>query len=114
MPARPLFVLMALAAALGNVFPLEAQGNRKQLRQLKQLKQPLGIPGRDLERFSRMSPEERREQLAKLPPERRQQLEQRLERYQHLPPEQRDQLERRFEVFRSLPPPRQLASAGSC
>jgi uncharacterized protein DUF3106 len=109
MQVRPLFGLMALAAALGSVFPLEAQGNRKQLRQLKQ---PLGIPARDLERFARMSPEERREQLAKLPPDRRQQLERRLERYQNLSPEQRDQLDRRFEAFRSLPPRRQLAVRG--
>jgi uncharacterized protein DUF3106 len=109
MRVRPLFGLMALAAALGSVFPLEAQGNRKQLRQLKQ---PLGIPARDLERFAKMSPEERREQLAKLPPERRQQLERRLERYQNLPPEQREQLQRRYEAFQSLPPPRQLAVRG--
>jgi hypothetical protein len=109
MQVRPLLAAMALAAVLGNVPPLGAQGNRKQLRQLKT---PLGIPGRDLERFARMSPQERQEQLAKLPPERRLQFERRLERYQNLPPEQREQLQKRYEAFQSLPPPRQLAVRG--
>ena len=109
MQARPLLAAMALAAMLGQVSPLAAQGNRKQL---KQLKRPLGIPGRDLERFARMSPEERQEQLAKLPPERRRQIERRLERFRNLPPGQREELEQRLEAFRSLPQARQLAVRG--
>ena len=37
-------------------------------------------PVRQLERFEKMSPQQREEELAKLPPERRQQLERRMER----------------------------------
>jgi hypothetical protein len=58
-------------------------------------RRPQGNPARELDRFSRMSPKERQEQLAKLPPARRQQIEQRLERYQKLPQQQREQLRKR-------------------
>jgi hypothetical protein len=104
---------MALAAALGNVSPLTAQGRKAgpavPRRAPPQPRRPQGNPARELDRFSRMSPKERQEQLAKLPPARRQQIEQRLERYQKLPPQQREQLRKRYEAFQNLPDDRQDA-----
>ncbi|MGE5570272.1 MAG: DUF3106 domain-containing protein [Rhodospirillales bacterium] len=64
-------------------------------------------PATMLDRLERMSPEERRRVLDKLPPQRRRQLEQRLKRYDAMPPEQRERLRRQLSLFRSLPPERQ-------
>ena len=64
---------------------------------------------RDLDRFERMSPEERKRELAKLPPARRRQIEERLGRLNNLPPDQRDQLRDRFQRFQRLSPERRAA-----
>jgi hypothetical protein len=69
-------------------------------------------PPRDLtilDRLERMSPEERRRALEKLPPERRQRIEERLRQYESLTPEERERLRRQFERFRQMPPERQQA-----
>jgi hypothetical protein len=71
-------------------------------------KAPKGIPG-PAQRFMNMTPEERERALARLPPERRAQIEQRLNRLAQLPPEQREELQRRYQAFRSLPQDRQDA-----
>ena len=60
-----------------------------------------------LDRLERMSPQERRRVLEKLPPARRQHLEQRLERYDAMPPAQRERMRRQLSWFRKLPPERQ-------
>jgi Protein of unknown function (DUF3106) len=60
-----------------------------------------------IERWSRMTPQQRDRALAKLPPERRRKIEEQLDRYQSLSPEQRDQLRFRAELFNRLPPERQ-------
>jgi hypothetical protein len=60
-----------------------------------------------LERWNRMTPEERRQALAKLPPERRRELLQKLQQFRDLPPEQRQQLRERYQTFRQLPPEQQ-------
>jgi hypothetical protein len=69
------------------------------------------LPGRPprnaIERLARMTPEQRRRALRKLPPKRRQQLEQRLEKYKRLSPEQRRQLGGQYDSFRRLPPNKQ-------
>jgi hypothetical protein len=62
-----------------------------------------------LDRLERMSPEERRRALEKLPPERRQRIEERLRQYESLTPEERERLRRQFEQFRQMPPERQQA-----
>ena len=60
-----------------------------------------------LERWNRMTPEERREALAKLPPERRRELQQKLQEFRNLPPEQKQQLGERYRAFSQLPPEQQ-------
>lgn len=57
-----------------------------------------------LERWSRMTPEERQRALEKLPPERRERIEQQLKRYQSLSPEERQRLRARMEAWDRLPP----------
>ena len=66
-------------------------------------------PAKELDRFSKMSAQERQRELAKLPPQRRAALEQRLSRYQNLSPQQREQLHQRYEQFLNLPEDRQTA-----
>jgi hypothetical protein len=66
-------------------------------------------PGdRVLQRFSRMSSEERQRFLATLPPKRRQQILQKFQRFQTLPPGDRDRVATRLERLHSLPPQRQI------
>ncbi len=69
---------------------------------------PKGIPG-PAQRFLNMTPAERERALARLPPERRAQIEQRLNRLAQLPPEQRAELQQRYQAFQSLPRDRQDA-----
>ena len=56
-----------------------------------------------IERWSRMTPEERRKVLERLPPERRQKIEEQLNRYQSLSPDEREQLRFRTELFNRMP-----------
>ena len=70
---------------------------------------PRSIPGKQIERLQKMTPEQREKALSNLPPERRQQVEQQLERLQNMRPEVRDELDRRFEKLQSFPPARQRA-----
>src|ERR1700681_2449476 len=72
-------------------------------------KVPKGIPGPAVQRLLNMTPEEREKALARLPPERRAQIEQRLNRLAQLPPEQLAELQRRYQAFQSLPRDRQDA-----
>jgi Protein of unknown function (DUF3106) len=60
-----------------------------------------------VDKWNRMSPEERQKALEKLPPERRQKIEQALNEYRSLTPEQRRQLRSRLETFNQLPPEKQ-------
>ena len=63
-----------------------------------------------VERFSKMSPDERQKVLDNLPPERRKQVEKNLEHYNQLPPEQRQRLQSQYENFAQLPPEKQQAA----
>jgi hypothetical protein len=74
----------------------------------------------EIERFDRMSPDQRRRALDKLPPERRERIEQglaqyrgmnaanreRLRNFENMPPEQRDQMRLNFRRMQELTPPR--------
>jgi len=62
-----------------------------------------------LEQFERMSPEEQKKALAKLPPERRQRMEERLQGLRNLPPDQRSNLMAQYGRFSELSPERQQA-----
>jgi hypothetical protein len=64
---------------------------------------------RQLEKFQRMTPQQRRRALNALPPERREMFERRLEEYRSLEPEERQRLARQLDNFRQLPPERQKA-----
>ena len=60
-----------------------------------------------LEQWLRMTPEEKRSALAKLPPERRRELQQKLQQYRNLPPVEQQQLQERYRAFSQLPPEQQ-------
>ena len=60
-----------------------------------------------IERWNRMTPEERGRALAKLPPERRREFQQKLQEFRNLPPEQKQQLGERYRAFSQLPAERQ-------
>jgi len=68
---------------------------------------PSRNPGSVLERWQRMSPQQRQRALEKLSPERRRSLERRLRRLQNLSPEQRRRLQRDYQRFRRLSPEQQ-------
>jgi hypothetical protein len=57
-----------------------------------------------IDRWNRMSPEERERELAKLPPERAKQIRQRIARYNQMHPEEQEALRRRYQTFSQLPP----------
>jgi len=67
------------------------------------------IKGREtpLEKWNRMTPEDRRRALAKLPAERRQMLQRKLQQFRSLPPEERQQLREQYESFSELTPEQQ-------
>lgn len=60
-----------------------------------------------VERFSRLTPSERREALGKLPPERRLMMERRLENWVNTPPEERQRLQGSYARFQEMTPERQ-------
>lgn len=66
-------------------------------------------PGKELDRFTKMSPEAREKELSKLPPQRRAAFERNLARYQQMTPEQQDRFKRQLDIMRKLPPDRQNA-----
>jgi hypothetical protein len=99
----------ALLMTCGLAPPAWAQFVRVQFRPVQARKTPKGIPGPAVQRLLNMTPEEREKALARLPPERRAQIEQRLNRLAQLPPEQRAELQQRYQEFQSLPKDRQEA-----
>lgn len=64
---------------------------------------------KQLDKFQRMTPQQRRRALNALPPERRELFERRLEEYRSLEPDERQRLARQLDNFRQLPPERQKA-----
>lgn len=71
---------------------------------------PLGPGPAVMDRIERMTPEERRRVLDRLPPERRKLVEERLKQFSQLPPEERARLRRRLDRFAQLPPQQQEAA----
>lgn len=66
-----------------------------------------GPPPDAVERFSRLTPSERREALGKLPKERRQMMERRLEQWDKTPPEERRRLAGSYARFQEMTPEKQ-------
>ena len=71
------------------------------------MKGPMGPPPEIIERFSRLSPDERKEALGKLPPERREAIERRLERWNSMSPEERTRMAGSYARFQEMTPERQ-------
>jgi hypothetical protein len=108
MTLRGSILTVTLTVVCLSAAPAWAQGKRAPVnRKMPERPQRPGL--REVERIEKMSPDQRRAELAKLPPERRQQMEQRLERLSKLTPEQRAALNKRYEKFQHLPPDRQDA-----
>lgn len=61
-------------------------------------------PETALDRWFRMSPEERERELAKLPPARARLIRQQLRRYSEMSPEEKEKLRKRYQTFSQLPP----------
>ena len=93
--------LISAQAAKNKALPKAARQADKQA--------PRSIPGKQIERLQKMTPEEREKALANLPSERRQQVEKQLNRLDQLTPQQREQLDQRFEKLQGFPPARQRA-----
>lgn len=62
-----------------------------------------------LEKLQRMSPQERRRFLDRIPPDRRLELERRLRQLEEIPPDVRERLRREYDEFQQLPAERQEA-----
>lgn len=60
-----------------------------------------------IDRWNRMSPEERERELAKLPPARARQVRQRIRRFNQMQPEEQQALRERYQTFSQLPPEKQ-------
>jgi hypothetical protein len=96
----------------GAVSPLWAQSRKAAVAPRKPPappKRPQANPAKELDRFAKMSPEDRENALSKLPPQRRAAVEQRLAHYQTLTPEQQEKFKQRLEMMQSLPKDRQDA-----
>ncbi len=57
-----------------------------------------------MEKFSSMTPQERRRAIERLPPERQKQIERNVERYNSLSGDEKERLRHRFERFQNLSP----------
>lgn len=68
---------------------------------------PQHRPGEQIDRLMKMSTQERQKVLAKVPPERRQNIEKRLGELQKLPPATVARIRTRQELLNSFPPQRQ-------
>lgn len=71
---------------------------------------PRARQARQFERFTQMTPEERKQVLDELPEARRRRVEEGLRRYENLTPEQRERIHHNLESFQSLPPEKQSAA----
>jgi Protein of unknown function (DUF3106) len=98
-------LLVALAASL--------PGQHQMGRAAPKAATPSGAPGSGknkrtiVDKWNRMTPEERQKALAKLPPERQKKIEEQLNQYQRLSPEERRDLRSRYAGFNQLPPEKQ-------
>jgi hypothetical protein len=109
-------IAMAAMLVCGAVSPLAAQSKKAAAAPRKPppppkpaAKRPQVNPAKELDQFSKMSPEDREKALSKLPPQRRAVVEQRLARYQNMTPERQEAFKRQLEIMQSLPKDRQNA-----
>lgn len=108
----PILLTAALALSLPLPPGLLAQGRRMGGMGRHPSPRPERVPKAPktpVDEFEKMSPEQQRKALAKLPPERRQKIEERLQNLRSLTPEQRTALKQEYGRFAELPPARQEA-----
>ena len=106
----PILVPAALALALLASAPLAAQGRRGMGMGRRPPARPERTqkgPKTPVDEFLRMSPEEQRRALDRLPPDQRERLQKRLDAFKQLPPEQRSNLGEQYRRLSELPPERQ-------
>jgi len=101
---RPLALNFGLAVALAAAYAAGLAGAPPQDESPTSQQQP---GWNAIDRWNRMSPEERERELAKLPPERAQRIRQRLKWYNQLPPDQKEELRENYRRFAALPPEKQ-------
>lgn len=99
----------ALAASLAFAPQGRAQGRRMGANRPRQARpekppKPVKTP---IDEFQRMSPEEQRRALDRLPPQQREKLQERLQQFNQLPAEQQRTLKNMYARLNQLPPGRQ-------
>jgi hypothetical protein len=99
---RPTVVGIALTAALTTA-PLVARDQPGQ-ETSEQQKQAHQKPETPIDRWFRMTPEERERELAKLPPERARLIRQQLMRYSEMSSEEKTEFRERYQLLMRLPP----------
>lgn len=98
-------VVLSLALLSGALFA-DPQPRPKELRKGGLLMPPPG-QAEALDKFNRLTPEERERVLSKMPAGRRQVFERRLEQWNNMPPVQKRRMEESLEAFRQLTPEQQ-------
>ena len=103
---RPFFVKLGLVVLLGGpaMLPVAAQTSARQQEQDRPGAPP--ILENSIDRWNRMSPDERERELAKLPPARARLIRQRIRRYNQMSPAEQQALRERYQAFSQLPPQR--------
>ena len=103
---RRIFAILCLFALVpaNSVFAQRGMGREPGAGKRQKEKKGKETP---IERWNRMTPEERRRALGKLPPARRREIEEKLQKFRNLPPQERQQLSDRYQAFSQLPPEQQ-------
>jgi hypothetical protein len=99
---------LALCLALGLTPPAQGRQGGPKSSKSRAEKAPKNAET-PIDEFMRMSPEEQREALDRLPPGQRMRLQQRLERFNQLPPPQQQNLRKMYDRLNQLPSDRQKA-----
>lgn len=105
--SRPAAAQRSLAAKPTSPRPIGALEQKAPKNQTSPLLQSVPTPITTLDRWNKMSPDQREKALAKLTPERRQQMRERLDRFNALPKEEQDRMRRRYDRFSHLGPEKQ-------
>jgi hypothetical protein len=109
-PARPVAQPAAQkpAPAAPKLAPLAARpANNNNKISESPLLRPTPNPFTTLDRWNKMTPDQRTRALASLPPERRKQTQARLDQFNALPKAEQDRMRRRYDRFSHLAPERQ-------
>ena len=99
--------VLALAVFLTGIVSADPQPALKRKGPGFMKKGPGGSAPDAVDRFSRLTPSERSEALAQLPPERRKMMERRLEEWANTPPEERRRLGGSYARFQEMTPEKQ-------